>query len=634
MSDMFSHCPKLATLDLTNFDTKKVVKFTGMFTDTTSLIRVYVSDKWVVNIDAATGENVEESTVKGGFGSIKGGAWVDVPENPGRLTYKGKPIVHFCAHNPQDGYYNKDPAMKEVSLESGVTKYTLPEPAYTKENYGFKCWNIDGEEYKSGDSVTISSDIIYAVAEYTLNPDYVIALIEELKNPEDSYEYLKRLWKAEEIINAMTDEEKAQITNIKIYYDAMKAWDEYLYPADLVKQYIEDIDTVEYTDKCKKRIDEARAEYEKLTDEQKAYVPNYDVLLNAEKKYQTLLSFMEPDTAAVETVSAISKIGLVENTPTCKAKIDKARTLYDALTDDAKALVTNYATLTKAEADYLAIAVANCESLIKAIGTVELTDDCKAKITAAREAYDALGDIEKEHITNYAVLTKAEDDYAVLEAVANGVKASYAWSDDYKTCTAKLVYVASPEKAKTETVESTSVTVPATCTEKGSVTYTAEFTNTLFEKQTKTIDSPAAGHVWGEPVYKWAEDLSEVAATAVCTAEPTHTISETAKTTKTEIAANFEAAGKMIYTANFENKELFKSQIKEVEIPKLTTSAAVTQPVTTVSEAVTTTAPVSNTTASTTSAIAVTTTASTTSAIAVTTTASTTSAIAVTKRIL
>jgi len=137
--------------------------------------------------------------------------------------------------------------------------------------------------------------------------------------------------------------------------------------------------------------------------------------------------------------------------------------------------------------------------------------------------------------------------------------------------------------------------------------------------QVKTLGDHV--HTWGEPVYKWAEDLSEVAATAVCTADPTHTVSETVKTTKQEIPATFEAAGKMIYTAVFENKELFKTQTMEVEIPQLTTSAAVTQPVTTVSEAVTTTAPetttaplnVSTTTSVSTTSVPVTDTSSTTS---------------------
>ena len=53
-------------------------------------------------------------------------------------------------------------------------------------------------------------------------------------------------------------------------------------------------------------------------------------------------------------------------------------------------------------------------ALINAIGTVEYTDACKAKIDAARAAYDALTAEQKELVTNYSTLTKAEEDYEAL----------------------------------------------------------------------------------------------------------------------------------------------------------------------------------------------------------------------------
>ena len=37
MANMFSHCDKLKFLDLTNFDTSKVISFTGTFADCASL---------------------------------------------------------------------------------------------------------------------------------------------------------------------------------------------------------------------------------------------------------------------------------------------------------------------------------------------------------------------------------------------------------------------------------------------------------------------------------------------------------------------------------------------------------------------------------------------------------------------
>ena len=58
------------------------------------------------------------------------------------------------------------------------------------------------------------------------------------------------------------------------------------------------------------------------------------------------------------------------------------------------------------------IAVANTVDLINSIGNVEYTQECKAKIDAARGAYDALSDDLKTKVSNYEVLTAAESTYA------------------------------------------------------------------------------------------------------------------------------------------------------------------------------------------------------------------------------
>lgn len=59
-------------------------------------------------------------------------------------------------------------------------------------------------------------------------------------------------------------------------------------------------------------------------------------------------------------------------------------------------------------------AVDNVKNLIAAIGTV--TEESGDKITAARAAYDALNNDEKALIDNYAVLTEAEAAYTLLSA--------------------------------------------------------------------------------------------------------------------------------------------------------------------------------------------------------------------------
>ena len=58
-------------------------------------------------------------------------------------------------------------------------------------------------------------------------------------------------------------------------------------------------------------------------------------------------------------------------------------------------------------------------ALIDAIGEVVLTDECKQKIDAARNAYDALTDAQKALVSNYETLQLAEGQYAALQLAAD-----------------------------------------------------------------------------------------------------------------------------------------------------------------------------------------------------------------------
>ena len=58
-------------------------------------------------------------------------------------------------------------------------------------------------------------------------------------------------------------------------------------------------------------------------------------------------------------------------------------------------------------------------ALIDAIGEVVLTDECKQKIDAARNAYDALTDAQKALVSNYETLQFAEGQYAALQLAAD-----------------------------------------------------------------------------------------------------------------------------------------------------------------------------------------------------------------------
>ena len=121
--------------------------------------------------------------------------------------------------------------------------------------------------------------------------------------------------------------------------------------------------------------------------------------------------------AAAAVAALIEGIGNV--TLASGDAIQAARKAYDALTETQKALVTNYETLTAAEKTYASLvadrdAAKAVTDLIAKLGTVTL--DSGDAIQAARKAYDALTDAQKALVTNYETLTAAEAAYAALTA--------------------------------------------------------------------------------------------------------------------------------------------------------------------------------------------------------------------------
>ena len=164
-------------------------------------------------------------------------------------------------------------------------------------------------------------------------------------------------------------------------------------------------------------IDAARTAYDKLPEAKKVLVDNYEKLTAAEEAYTALV-----DAAAAKAVDdlidAIGEVAL-ESGDAIKA----ARAAYDALTDTQKELVKNYEKLTAAEEAYTALvdaaAAKAVDDLIDAIGEVAL--ESGDAIKAARAAYDALTDTQKELVKNYEKLLAAEELYEELTASAAAI---------------------------------------------------------------------------------------------------------------------------------------------------------------------------------------------------------------------
>ncbi len=206
------------------------------------------------------------------------------------------------------------------------------------------------------------------------------------------------------------------------------------YRAKITEDIINNIGTVIYTDECKAKIDDARSSFDDLDNDEAEYVLNKSVLLSAESKYKVL-----------DVIDKIGKIGDVEYSSVCKAKIDDARNTYDSLNNTEKEDITNYQILEEAEVLYQEIS--DVISAVDNIGFVEYTSDCKDKIDTARSSYDSFlsGGTNRENlIINYSVLTSAESLYEEIGSVISKIDTigNFEYTDSYKekTDTARKAY--------------------------------------------------------------------------------------------------------------------------------------------------------------------------------------------------
>ena len=182
----------------------------------------------------------------------------------------------------------------------------------------------------------------------------------------------------------------------------------------------------------KKAIEEARAAYNKLSENQKKLVNNIEILTKAEaelKKLEEEAAQEEADQKAAKEVE--EKINAVGEKITLESKkaIEAARAAYEKLSEAQKKLVGNLETLTKAEAELKKLeeqqgqqgqeetdqkAAKEVEEKINAIGE-KITLESKKAIEEARAAYEKLSEAQKKLVTNLEILTKAEAELKKLE---------------------------------------------------------------------------------------------------------------------------------------------------------------------------------------------------------------------------
>ena len=211
------------------------------------------------------------------------------------------------------------------------------------------------------------------------------------------------------------DETRAKIDQIP---DAWQYYEQVnMAAATQVDSYIMNIGEVIYTSYVKISIQIARNAYDSLTDEQKALVSTYQILLDAEAAWARLEeenNFTEDDMElAAKVDELIAAIGTV--TEESQEAIAAARNAYDSLTDKQKTLVAHPEILQQAEATYNQLKASVVASAIAGIG--EVTLDKKELIFGIQDQYDALTDQQKALVKDYDILKQAVTKYKNLVVV-------------------------------------------------------------------------------------------------------------------------------------------------------------------------------------------------------------------------
>lgn len=220
--------------------------------------------------------------------------------------------------------------------------------------------------------------------------------------------------------NALTSIQKKLVSNLDRLEKAEQALAKYeadIAAAQKVDNLIKNLPSP-LTLKDEEKVNNARAAYNNLTADQKKYVTGGIALRTAENEIIRLKAEVREQAEINAVITAIDAIP-EKLTISDRAIVEKARTAYNALTDSQKEKVVNIDDLIKAENTIKALeaqenaskvdkaAAQEVINLIDAIPEkISLTD--KSVIETARTAYKQLTDKQKELVTNYGELIKAE----------------------------------------------------------------------------------------------------------------------------------------------------------------------------------------------------------------------------------
>ena len=178
--------------------------------------------------------------------------------------------------------------------------------------------------------------------------------------------------------------------------------------------------------------------------------------------------------------------------------------------------------------------------------------------------------------TDKAVCSKCNTAYG--NVLGHDWSVTYNFAADGKTCTATRTCANDAKHNVTATATITSaVKTPATCTEKGTTTYTAKFVETWAETQTKdVVDIPAKDHNWSV-TYSFAEDGKTCTATRICANDAKHNVTANATiTSAVKTPAICTVDGWTTYTATFKEEWAETKTLDVQDIPAINHDWSVT----------------------------------------------------------
>ncbi|SFB05749.1 Ig-like domain (group 2) [Acetitomaculum ruminis DSM 5522] len=212
-----------------------------------------------------------------------------------------------------------------------------------------------------------------------------------------------------------SDELKASANSISASFTKGSIIYDNIYPILTIEKYSDNEEAALVDEAIAKLGDEINLDSDVL-----AVKEAYDNLSDDAKALVKNLASLEEKLAKYNSLKAVQNVttlidAIGEVSLESKDAIDKAQTAYDALTEDEKALVTNETKLSKAKEDYKELLVKEAkevDALIEKIGDVSLKSE--KKINAAKEAYEKLSEAAKEFVEKLDILKEAEEEFAKL----------------------------------------------------------------------------------------------------------------------------------------------------------------------------------------------------------------------------